>query len=70
MTNATVNFQGEKAEWDVEKYQHEAKYGHKIAEGHMELTDPKAKKSYDKLMKHWDQVQKLRNIMNVKNSGV
>ncbi len=66
MTNATVNFQGEKAVWDVEKYQHEAKYGHKIAEGHLELSDPKAKKSYDALMKHWDEVQKLRNIMNVR----
>ena len=66
MTIATVAFQGEKIVWDVEKYEHEAKYGHKIAEGHMELSDPKAKTSYDALMKHWEGVQKLRNVMNAK----
>ena len=57
---ATNIYQGAKIEWDVQKFQHESKYGHQIAEGHLDLTNPKVKASVDKLEKGWARVAKLQ----------
>jgi len=61
---ATVKFQAEKGVWDVEKYEHEAKYGHYEAAGHAEKIGVKGQKSLEKLLKHLEEVMKYRSAAN------
>lgn len=62
--NLTVKFQADKGVWDVEKYEYEAKYGHKIAEGIIQELPPKGKKQLEALQKHLAEVQKKQNAAN------
>ena len=60
---ATVKFRTRKAVWDVEKYEYEAKYGHKAAEGH-EDHGPAARAAFDKLQRNLAETNRLRDIAN------
>lgn len=67
---ATTKYQAAKGVWDVEKYEFEAHYGHFEAEGHADHIGPKGKKAHETLIKHLDDVGKLRDGMNAATQAV
>lgn len=68
--NLTVKFQADKGVWDVEKYEYEAKWGHKIAEAQLKDLPPKGKKQLDALLKHLAEVQAKQNAANAATQEV
>lgn len=68
--NLTIRFQNEKAKWDVGKYEYEAKYGHKFAEGRGAEVGPKGQKAFDDLNKYLHLVGQYKNDANLASQSV
>lgn len=61
---AINSFQARKAEWDVEKYEFEAKYGHLVAEGKAQELSPAGQKARAEVLKGLEEVKKLQAAAN------